>query len=254
MALAMNYDETAIPTAYDAGRSHTPAVLEFWLRTISDAIGRDQIAKILDLGCGTGRYSAALVSHFGAHVVGIDPSEKMLAEARRKGGDRVSFLRGAAEAIPLSDGSIDMIFLSMAFHHVDDPGLAARECHRVLRERGVVCLRTGTSDRLDSYPFVRFFPGSRLQIHRNLHTLGFLEETFEKAAFKLVQHQVVDSEMAANWRLFVEKISHRADSILAQLDDEEFTSGLAALRSYAHTAPEDEPVREPIDLFVFCRA
>jgi ubiquinone/menaquinone biosynthesis C-methylase UbiE len=147
-----------------------------------------------------------------------------------------------------------MIFLSMAFHHVDDPGLAARECHRVLRERGVVCLRTGTSDRTDSYPFVRFFPGSRPLIHRSLHTLGFLEETFKNAAFNLVQHQVVDNEAAASWRLVAEKISHRADSILVQLDDVEFTSGLAALRSYVLTAPDAEPVREPIDLFVFRRA
>ncbi|HEX9170173.1 MAG TPA: methyltransferase domain-containing protein, partial [Roseiarcus sp.] len=206
-----------------------------------------------DLGCGTGRYSAALASHFGARVVAVDPSEKMLAEARKKGGDRVDFLRGVAEAIPLSDGSVDMIFLSMAFRHVENPRLAAQECHRVLRERGVVCLRTGTSDRRDSYPFVRFFPSAKPLMERDLHTLQFLEETFKNAAFGLDQHQVVDSEVAANWRLFAEKTSHRADSILARLDDAEFANGLAALRRYAHTRPKDEPVREPIDLFVFRR-
>jgi SAM-dependent methyltransferase len=96
----MDYDKTTIPGAYDAGRSHTPAALEFWLRTISVAIGRDQIADILDLGCGAGRFSAGLASYFGARVVGADPSEKMLAEARKKGGDRVAFLRGVAEATP----------------------------------------------------------------------------------------------------------------------------------------------------------
>jgi len=41
-------------------------------------------AIALDIGCGTGRYSTALAAHFNAHVIAVDPSEKMLAEARKR--------------------------------------------------------------------------------------------------------------------------------------------------------------------------
>ena len=90
----MNYDQTAIPSAYDAGRSYRPAVLELWLGKLDSAIGTKRIDNILDLGCGTGRYSATLSDHFGAEVVAVDPSEKMLSEARRRQPARVRFLRG----------------------------------------------------------------------------------------------------------------------------------------------------------------
>jgi ubiquinone/menaquinone biosynthesis C-methylase UbiE len=39
---------------------------------------------VLDLGCGTGRFSEALAAQFDAHVIGLDPSLKMLQVAREK--------------------------------------------------------------------------------------------------------------------------------------------------------------------------
>ena len=92
----MDYDQTAIPSAYDAGRSYAPAVLELWLRKLDSVIGIKRVDSILDLGCGTGRYSAKLSDHFGAEVVAVDPSEKMLTEAGAS-SPRVRFLRGSGE-------------------------------------------------------------------------------------------------------------------------------------------------------------
>lgn len=67
----MDYDQTTMPSAYDAGRGYAPAVLDFWLRTIATSIAHKHISDILDLGCGTGRYTAALAAHFRARVVGV---------------------------------------------------------------------------------------------------------------------------------------------------------------------------------------
>ena len=66
----------------------------------------------LDIGCGTGRYSMALAAHFNARVIAVDPSEKMLAEARKKATERVRYERASAESLPLPDASIDMVFMS----------------------------------------------------------------------------------------------------------------------------------------------
>jgi SAM-dependent methyltransferase len=117
----MDYDKTNMPAAYDAGRSYSPAVLARWLDVISRRVAKSAVSEILDIGCGTGRYSTALAAHFDARVVAIDPSEKMLAQARKKAMERVSYERASGESLPLPDGSVDMVFMSMVFHHFDDP-------------------------------------------------------------------------------------------------------------------------------------
>lgn len=249
----MDYDQTTMPPGYDAGRGYALAVLDFWLRTIAAPVSDNSIGDILDLGCGTGRYSAALAAHFGARVVAVDPSEKMLSEARRKGGDQVRFVRGSGEAVPLADAAVDMVFISMAFHHFDDPRRTAEECHRVLREGGVVCLRAVARDRIDNYAYTPFFPGARSLLSKDLDSLAFIEATFRDAGFQRVHHEVVSSEVAGSWGSYAEKLAHRAYSTLAQLTDEEFSTGLEALRDYSRTVPPDEPVTEPVDFFVFHR-
>ena len=129
----MDYDSTDIPGVYDRGRDHGPEVLQLWMEAVSSSIGQQHINMILDLGCGTGRFSEALASHFDAEVIGVDPSTKMLDQARKKLRDhRVRYEPGCGEAIPLADGSVGLVFMSMSFHHFEDPKAAARECRRVL--------------------------------------------------------------------------------------------------------------------------
>jgi SAM-dependent methyltransferase len=181
-----------MPAEYDAGRGYTPAVLESWLDTISSAVPADHIDDILDLGCGTGRYSAALAAHFNARVVAVDPSDKMLSEARKKASEGVRLVRGSGEAVPLESATVDLVFMSMVFHHFRSPQRAAEECHRVLREDGYVCLRAGSTDRMDSYPYVPFFPRTPALLANNLQSLKTMEITIRGAGFQLVHQEVVN--------------------------------------------------------------
>ena len=247
----MDYDKTNMPAAYDAGRSYSPAVLALWLDVISRWVPKGAVSEILDIGCGTGRYSAALAAHFDAHVIAVDPSEKMLAEARKKATQGVRYERASAESLPLPDASIDMVFMSMVFHHFDDRNQAVRECRRALRQGGTVCLRAGTIDRIGTYPYVPYFPRSGAILNDVLQSQTVIETIFASAGFQPVCHQLIRSEVAGSWGAYADKLASRADSILAQLSDQEFEAGLAALREYAATAPLDEPVIELIDFFVF---
>jgi ubiquinone/menaquinone biosynthesis C-methylase UbiE len=249
----MDYDQTDMAAIYDAGRSYSPRTLELWLQTLSSALGSSHFNQILDLGCGTGRYSAPLAARFDASVVGVDPSETMLKVARRKGGEGVRFVRGSGEDIPLADRAVDLVFISMAFHHFTDPKRAAQECYRVLREDGLLCVRAATSDRMDRYPHLRFFPETGQLLARNLKPFAFLKETLADAGFELACHRVVDSEVAESWDQFAEKIACRAYSTLQQLSEVEFVRGLAALREHAKAETSIGPVLEPIDLVVFRR-
>ena len=248
----MDYDKTEMPANYDAGRSYSTDVLDRWLGLLSRHVDKEAVSAILDLGCGTGRFSDALSAHFDADVIGVDPSSKMLEKARQKGGNpRVSYRQGEGEALPLEDASVDMVFLSMVYHHLGDPAAVARECRRVLRSEGQVCLRNGTADQIEAYPYIDFFPGIRPLIAAKLSSCADIRDNFAKAGLETVAHQVVDHRMADNWLDYAEKQALRADSFLTALPDPDFESGLAALRQHAAQADQSQPVAMKVDIFVF---
>ncbi len=66
----MDYDLTDIPAGYDRGRDHGPEVLRLWMGAIESRLEGQTVTRILDLGCGTGRFSEALAVRFGAEEQG----------------------------------------------------------------------------------------------------------------------------------------------------------------------------------------
>jgi ubiquinone/menaquinone biosynthesis C-methylase UbiE len=175
----------------------------------------------------------------------------MLEQARRKQRDpRVRYELGRGEAIPLTDHSVDLIFMSMIFHHFDSPTLAARECRRVLRHGAIAFLRAGTREQIPSHPYVDFFPQSRSILEECLPTKAFMREMFESAGFCMVTSDVVIQEVAPNYGAYAEKLSAGADSVLARLSPSDFEAGLEAIRSH-HARIGRQPVFEPIDVLIF---
>jgi ubiquinone/menaquinone biosynthesis C-methylase UbiE len=247
----MDYDATDIASNYDRGRDHGPEFLDLWMDVVVSHVSDRTIKTILDLGCGTGRFTEALRARFDADVVGTDPSKKMLEQARRKQlDDRVRYEAGRAESIPLPDNSVDLIFMSMIFHHLDDPALAARECRRVLRDEGTVFVRTGIRERISSYPYFDFFPASRRILEEVLPTTRFVHEVFETAGFCLVTFELITQEISPSYSAYAEKLAAGADSVLARLSQRDFDDGMRALQAYAAHS-DSKSVLEPIDVFVF---
>src|SRR5687767_10228261 len=108
MTRAIDYDSTQIPAGYDRARSHSPEVTNLWLRTVARFIQSEPVCCILDLGCGTGRFSGPLAKYFASAVVGIDPSQRMLDQAKAKAAglyDRLSYVRARGEELPIRSGS-----------------------------------------------------------------------------------------------------------------------------------------------------
>lgn len=247
----MDYDATEIPRNYDRGRDHGPALLELWMNVVT-ACSRDVVKEtIVDLGCGTGRFTDALANYFGANVIGIDPSAKMLEQARAKPhNSSIRYELGSAESIPLPDQSVDLIFMSMIFHHFIDPKLAARECRRVLRHGGKAFLRAGTREHISSYPFVPFFPESLPLLETRLPAQKFVCDTFESAGFKTAKMDIVTQQIAETYDEYADKLAAGADSVLASLSKQQFDTGLESLRAHAKRH-SSEAVVEPIDVFVF---
>lgn len=242
----MDYDRTAIAPVYDRTRDLTDDLMAVWLDRVTRDAAPAPGAVIIDLGCGTGRFSRPLAERFQARVIAIDPSQTMLDAARAKGaGAAIEYHLAPAEALPLPDASADCVFISMAFHHFSKPQQAARECRRVLRPHGRVCLRNIT--RETDFPHRHFFPS----VEADLPARGAIDSVFAAAGFARLVHETLTQPVAPDWAAYEGKIALRAYSTLARLPDAEFAAGLARLRAFVASDAPPGPVTEEVDWLVF---
>lgn len=95
-----------------------------------------QGSRVLDIGCGTGDFAAAAVTH-GASVVAIDASSKMCAITREKVRE-ARVLESDAEHPPVEDIEFDAVTLNYLLLHVSDQALALKEAARAVKVGGVL--------------------------------------------------------------------------------------------------------------------
>ena len=96
---------------------------------------------IVDVGCGTGNLTRALLARLSqrGRVVAIDISAEMVKRAREKVPDpRVEWHVGDVTRMPLGDTSVDRIICFSVWPHFDDPGAVIAELKRVLRQGGAL--------------------------------------------------------------------------------------------------------------------
>src|SRR5436189_5929806 len=118
--IRISYD--TIAADYAIHRSVHPRLLQ---RLIEHCDTRSSL-RVLEVGCGTGNYVAAIAAATAAECSGLDPSPKMLDAARQKAA-RVSWFPGSAESLPFPDASFDFVFSVDVIHHVESRGAFFRE-------------------------------------------------------------------------------------------------------------------------------
>ena len=131
-AIRDGYDRWSL--VYDHDANPLVALEEPFMR---EQLGSVRGLAVLDLGCGTGRYSLWLASA-GAVVTALDISEGMLAQARLKpGADAVQFvLHDLENRFPFENGSFDRVLSGLVLEHVKDLDHFFSEVCRVLRPEG----------------------------------------------------------------------------------------------------------------------
>jgi trans-aconitate methyltransferase len=93
----------------------------------------------LDVGCGTGALSAAIVDRCSpTSVAGVDPSEGFLKTAEENLAGRATFHRGNATQIPLGDASVDAVVSGLVLNFVPDHRAALAEMARVAGNGGTI--------------------------------------------------------------------------------------------------------------------
>lgn len=100
---------------------------------------RSRSRKFLDVGCGTGPYLRRLAP-MGLNGIGLDISEEMLGEARRRGGNLHALVQGDARFLPFKPRSFEAVLMARVLSHIGELDIALSEVARVLRSGGVFVL------------------------------------------------------------------------------------------------------------------
>ena len=106
-------------------------------KAVLDAIGPVADKSVLEVACGTGRFTVMLAER-GADITGLDISGPMLAQGREKAhaagvGDHVEFMRGDAARLPFPDDHFDTVIAMRFFHLADTPAAFLAEMRRVAK-------------------------------------------------------------------------------------------------------------------------
>jgi demethylmenaquinone methyltransferase/2-methoxy-6-polyprenyl-1,4-benzoquinol methylase len=115
-----------------------------WRKAAVEAVEAGPEDRVLDVACGTGLVSAALVERWGCRVVGLDQSGAMLGRARERAATdqrlagRIDFVEGEAESLPFADGEFDHLTFTYLLRYVEDPAATLRELARVVKPGGRV--------------------------------------------------------------------------------------------------------------------
>ncbi len=103
-------------------------------------LGEVEGLDVLELGCGAAQWSIVLAKR-GAHAIGLDLSLRQLDHAARlmeEAGVDLPLIHASAEAVPLPDASLDIIFCDHGAMVFADPHVTVPETARLLRDGGLL--------------------------------------------------------------------------------------------------------------------
>ena len=187
----------------------------YWRKKFIRQLNIDNNSIILDVACGTGDISFEIEKKFSANVTGIDIAPKMIEIARKKAEkkniNKIDFIIGDAEDLPIETNSIDNITISYGFRNISNYEKALAEFYRVLKpggKLGILEFSTpnskiigilfkiyfhhilpkigGLFSRSDAYRYlpesVDFFP-TRSDICNKIKKAGFLNTSYKDLSF-----------------------------------------------------------------------
>ena len=216
------------------------------LQKTLDLLGLPPGSCIADIGAGTGNYANELAGH-GYRVYAVEPSETMRRQAVPQ--DKVSWIGGIAESLPLCDASVDGIIIILAVHHFLDLTKAAREAARVCPAGPLVVLTMDPRES-EKFWFNDYFPGIEQHVLDHFPPINEVINIFNAAGrwscsmteFPL-PHDLADRNMCAGWNrpeTYLDPVVRQNTSGFALVQSSDVQRGLELLERDLKSGRWDE--------------
>jgi len=185
---SIDYDN--INQIYDVSRASN-------IETVEKLVGILHLScdsVILDMGCGTGNYTAAL-QRAAKSVVGIDISIGMIKQAQVKFSG-LRFICGDVTGLPFDSETFDGAFAIQVLHHVKKKEIFLNEAHRVLRKKAYIAIHSCSHRQMRAFWFYHYFPkGLEVDLARipdSREIMSLLEKSgFSDVSIEICYHDVV---------------------------------------------------------------
>ena len=178
--------------------------------------------RVLDVGCGTGKFAAALSER--AKVWGADASPEMLDVARAR-APRVRFKLASADALPFKDGWFERATMWLVVHLVERPRVFA-EIRRVLADGGRLAIATFDPSYFGVFWFRDYFPSMEEIDRARFPTREDFQREFEAAGFGTPGFTRISQQAKVNREVEVERIRGRHIATFDLISDDEFHAGV----------------------------
>jgi ubiquinone/menaquinone biosynthesis C-methylase UbiE len=186
--------------------------------------------RLVDVGCGTGRFAAFAKTRRGGRVWGVDPSPEMLRRAReRPDAGGIGWKPATAERLPFTDGWFDAAHMHLVVHTLPDRPAALAEIGRVLMPGGRVAIATFALEHFERFFLNPYFPSiATIDGSRFPDPAGLADELGE-SGFRDTAVERIGQPISADPQDVLERVRGRYISTLHLLDPGEYTDGLARL-------------------------
>jgi SAM-dependent methyltransferase len=213
-----------------------------WSRRVApvflSGLGIPARRKWLDVGCGTGALCAAIVDRCSpSSVVGVEPSEGFLKTATENLAGRAALHQGSATAIPLDDGSVDVVVSGLVLNFVPDQRAALAEMARVTGSGGTIAAYVW--DYAGKMELMRFFWDAAVELDPDASKLD------EGVRFPLCQPEALEKLFAGAGLEGVEVTPIDIPTRFADFDDywQPFLGGQGPAPAYAMSLDETARAR-----------
>jgi ubiquinone/menaquinone biosynthesis C-methylase UbiE len=215
----------AVAATYD--RRWAAGALQGIADALADVISQTRAQRVLEVGCGTGRWLREMPVHAPV-VVGVDASLQML-----KQGASANRVCALANALPFAAAAFEVVYCVNAIHHFDDPAAFIFRSSELLRSGGMLSIIGIDPRTITTRYFYHYFEGSREIDSGRYPSFGQLTQWMIAAGFQSIEYRIAENYVSrfTGDEVFSDIfLVKNSNSLLNLLTDAEYQRGISRMR------------------------
>lgn len=226
-----------------------------WLTKVGELVNFNN-KKVIDVGCGGGIYSKALMKLGASQVTAVDFSQQMVSAAKENCREyrNISFAVGNALDTRLPNEENDTILERALIHHISDLKSCFEEANRLLVKGGTLiiqdrtpedCLLEGNPNHIRGYFFSKYPELVEKEISRR-HTTEKVIKELEEVGFKVQEHKLWETRKiySSLQELTDDLMARTGRSILHELSDSKLTNLVEHIRNELKDSKHEREIIE----------